>query len=109
MGGEEEGGTLAYEIESLGEIFRQLIGIGFVQESEMMYAPTEYDSGQRSRWKNITLQVTPTEQFSHTMSYLIQDLDPATQYEAKAIAKNRYGWSDPPREAFRFTTKGAGW
>ncbi|XP_065202669.1 limbic system-associated membrane protein-like isoform X2 [Planococcus citri] len=78
------------------------------KDGDVMYAPGDYEgSGARSKWKNFTIQTTPSDQFTHSMSFLITDLDPATQYEAKVIAKNRFGWSEPPREAFRFTTKGA--
>ncbi|KAL6952464.1 hypothetical protein U1Q18_051483 [Sarracenia purpurea var. burkii] len=79
-------------------------------DGEVMYSASDYEpSGSRSKWKNVTIPLSPTDQFTHTMWFLIHDLDPATQYEARVFAKNRYGWSDPPREAFRFTTRGAGW
>lgn len=75
------------------------------KENEMIYA-TDYELGNvRSHWKNISLTVTPTNRFNHTMSYQIQDLDPATQYEARVYSRNRYGWSEPS-DLFRFQTKG---
>ncbi len=77
------------------------------QDNEMIYA-TEYATGGfRTQWRNISLTAPSTGPFNHTMSYLIQDLDVATQYEAKVYAKNRFGWSEPS-ETFRFQTKGAG-
>lgn len=72
----------------------------------MIYA-TEYEiNGYRTNWKNVSLTAPPTYGFNHTMFYMIQDLDPATQYEVKVSAKNRFGWSEPSN-TFRFTTRGA--
>ena len=37
------------------------------------------------------------------MSYLIRGLDPRRNYEAKVLARNRFGWS-PVSEPFTFQT-----
>lgn len=73
----------------------------------MIFA-SEYDTaGLKPPWKNKTLLGTPTERTNHTMSYFIEDLEPDTQYEARVVSKNRFGWSEPS-EPFRFRTRLSG-
>lgn len=43
----------------------------------------------------------------HEGHFLIQRLEPNTEYESKALAKNRFGWSNIT-DIFKFKTKGMG-
>lgn len=42
-----------------------------------------------------------------SMSYVIRGLEPGQNYEAKVLAKNKYGWS-PVSEPFSFKTTETG-
>ncbi|XP_066907829.1 limbic system-associated membrane protein isoform X3 [Halyomorpha halys] len=57
-------------------------------------------------WNDVILPAIPSEQFTQSMYYLIKNLEPASQYEARVQAKNRFGWNEMS-ETFIFTTKGA--
>lgn len=57
----------------------------------------------RNEWNDVILPAVPSEQFTHRMSYNIRGLDTASEYEAKVMAKNRFGWT-PMSEVFKFTT-----
>lgn len=57
----------------------------------------------RNEWNDVILPAVPSEQFTHRMSYNIRGLDTAADYEAKVMAKNRFGWT-PMSEVFKFTT-----
>ncbi|CAH1397099.1 unnamed protein product [Nezara viridula] len=57
-------------------------------------------------WSDVILPAIPSEQFTQSMFYLIKNLEPASQYEARVQAKNRFGWNEMS-ENFFFTTKGA--
>uniref|UniRef100_A0A8D8LSB1 Lachesin n=1 Tax=Cacopsylla melanoneura TaxID=428564 RepID=A0A8D8LSB1_9HEMI len=54
-------------------------------------------------WNDVVVPNSPTEQFTQQMSYLIRGLEPGTQYEAKVMAKNRFGWNQMS-ESFKFQT-----
>lgn len=58
-------------------------------------------------WNDVILPAIPNEQFTQHMSYMIKNLEPAGQYEARVQAKNRFGWNEIS-ENFVFTTKGVG-
>ena len=90
-----------YEYAKSYSVVRNLL----LQENEMIYT-TENEVAIRQPWKNVTLSVMPSNRFNHTMSYLIQELDSATQYQAKVFSKNRFGWSES--DTFRFHTRGTG-
>lgn len=57
----------------------------------------------RNEWNDVILPAIPSEQFTHRMSYNIRGLDTASEYEAKVMAKNRFGWT-PMSDIFKFTT-----
>ncbi|CRK97731.1 CLUMA_CG011111, isoform A [Clunio marinus] len=55
-------------------------------------------------WIDLVLQPYPfSTHYTQGMSYTIKNLEPDQQYEAKVIARNRYGWSDFS-ERFVFST-----
>ncbi|XP_025408165.1 neurotrimin isoform X2 [Sipha flava] len=60
-------------------------------------------NSMRNEWNDVILPAVPSEQFTHRMSYNIRGLDTASEYEAKVMAKNRFGWT-PMSEVFKFTT-----
>ncbi|XP_055678970.1 limbic system-associated membrane protein-like isoform X1 [Lutzomyia longipalpis] len=67
-----------------------------------------YSSGHhwppRSDWRDVVLPAIPlSHHFTQGMSYMIRNLDPNQQYEAKVQARNRYGWS-ALSESFEFST-----
>ncbi|KAG5679680.1 hypothetical protein PVAND_009234 [Polypedilum vanderplanki] len=65
---------------------------------------TLYRRPQNTDWTDIVLQPYPyTTHYTQGMSFIIRDLLPDHQYEAKVIARNRYGWSDFS-ERFVFNT-----
>ena len=51
---------------------------------------------------NETLE--PTTRGIFEMMHTIEDLDPASDYEAIVVVENSFGWSEPP-EVFHFNTK----
>lgn len=57
----------------------------------------------RNEWNDVILPAVPSEQFTHRMSYNIRGLDTAAEYEAKVMAKNRFGWT-PMSDVFKFVT-----
>lgn len=58
-------------------------------------------------WLDVMLPTVPSEQFHQEMTYTIYNLDPASQYEAKVLARNRFGWNHES-ESFKFSTRGSG-
>ncbi|KAK9510633.1 hypothetical protein O3M35_005374 [Rhynocoris fuscipes] len=62
---------------------------------------------QRGEWRDVILPAIPSGQYTQHMSYLIKDLEPSAQYEARVQAKNRFGWNQLS-ENFRFSTRSAG-
>lgn len=60
-------------------------------------------NSMRNEWNDVILPAVPSEQFTHRMSYNIRGLDTASEYEAKVMAKNRFGWT-PMSDVFKFVT-----
>ncbi|VVC26794.1 Fibronectin type III,Immunoglobulin subtype,Immunoglobulin-like domain,Immunoglobulin-like [Cinara cedri] len=60
-------------------------------------------NSMRNEWNDVILPAVPSEQYTHRMSYNIRGLDTASEYEAKVMAKNRFGWT-PMSDVFTFTT-----
>lgn len=60
-------------------------------------------NSMRNEWNDVILPAVPSEQFTHRMSYNIRGLDIASEYEAKVMAKNRFGWT-PMSDVFKFVT-----
>ncbi|XP_073987236.1 protein amalgam isoform X2 [Rhodnius prolixus] len=61
---------------------------------------------QRGEWRDVILPAIPSGQYTQHMSYLIKDLEPAVQYEARVQAKNRFGWNQMS-DSFHFSTRSA--
>ncbi|XP_055696900.1 limbic system-associated membrane protein-like isoform X1 [Phlebotomus papatasi] len=58
----------------------------------------------KNEWRDILLAAVPqSKHYTQGMSYVIRNLDPDQQYEAKVQSRNRFGWSDFT-ERFLFTT-----
>ncbi|XP_070491540.1 protein amalgam-like [Chironomus tepperi] len=63
-----------------------------------------YKRAHNTDWTDIVLQPYPyTTHYTQGMSFIIRELLPDQQYEAKVIARNRYGWSEFS-ERFVFNT-----
>lgn len=60
-------------------------------------------NSMRNEWNDVILPAVPSEQFTHRMAYNIRGLDTASEYEAKVMAKNRFGWT-PMSDVFKFVT-----
>lgn len=63
---------------------------------------------RRDDWRNVILPATPSQTSGfQAMSYIIRGLEPGQNYEAKVLARNKFGWS-PVSEAFTFQTTDTG-
>ncbi|XP_050438441.1 neurotrimin-like isoform X2 [Adelges cooleyi] len=69
----------------------------------MLGTPIYGYNSMRNEWNDVVLPALPSEQFTHRMSYIIRGLEAGSEYEAKVMAKNRFGWT-PLTPAFKFTT-----
>lgn len=64
--------------------------------------------GQLRDWTDVVLQGDQgSSDLTHENHYLIRNLEPSTEYEAKVQAKNIFGWNEMS-DPFRFTTRGMG-
>ncbi|XP_073987756.1 opioid-binding protein/cell adhesion molecule homolog isoform X2 [Rhodnius prolixus] len=62
--------------------------------------------GQLRDWTDVVLQGDQgSSDLTHENHYLIRNLEPSTEYEAKVQAKNIFGWNEMS-DPFRFTTRG---
>jgi len=73
------------------------------QDNEGYGSPIYGYNSMRNEWNDVILPAVPSEQFTHRMSYNIRGLDTASEYEAKVMAKNRFGWT-PMSDVFKFVT-----
>ncbi len=55
-------------------------------------------------YNNIIIQGVGTQGFEHHQSYILENLEADSMYEAQIQAKNKFGWS-PVSEKFQFYTK----
>ena len=66
-------------------------------------------SSPKQKWEQITVPAAPkdgsTTMYSDT--HVLESLAPATAYEAVVTAKNKYGWSQEPKQPFKLYTLGA--
>ncbi|XP_075214142.1 lachesin-like [Lycorma delicatula] len=56
-------------------------------------------------WSDVILPAAPSEQYTQQMSYVIRGLEPSYQYQARVLAKNRFGWNHMS-DIFQFSTRG---
>lgn len=91
-------------------MYRLILTIEIINIEHCRFQENEGYGGQiygynsmRNEWNDVILPAVPSEQFTHRMSYNIRGLDTASEYEAKVMAKNRFGWT-PTSEIFKFVT-----
>ncbi|KAG8229665.1 hypothetical protein J437_LFUL008598 [Ladona fulva] len=51
--------------------------------------------------------INQNQAFTHWGSFMLKDLEPGYNYEAKVQARNRYGWGEPSKR-FTFSIRGSG-
>lgn len=64
---------------------------------------------RRTDWRDVILPAVSNQHVGlQSMSYIIRGLEPGQNYEAKVLARNKYGWS-AISEPFSFQTTETGW
>ncbi|XP_064094280.1 neural cell adhesion molecule 2-like isoform X2 [Macrobrachium nipponense] len=93
-GGEDDAYTITWETETYTPILQY----------RLRYRKSRDPGG----WDDHLYTPGPTEDIAsgrlHHMSHAIEDLEPATDYEAEVAVENKFGWSDSS-EIFQFYTR----
>ncbi|XP_068205802.1 protein amalgam-like isoform X2 [Palaemon carinicauda] len=99
-GGEDDAYTLTWETESYTPILQYRL-----RYRKSRANMTSQDPGG---WDDHLYTPEPTEDIAsgrlHHMSHAVENLEPATDYEAEVAVENKFGWSDSS-EVFQFYTR----
>jgi hypothetical protein len=110
LGRLREGFNISWTVESFSNVEEYRLSYRRKHMNESDDHPKQWHDvvipvGESYDGRNMLARAIPVPPASviHWKSYFIRNLEPGMHYEARVVAKNRYGWGTPS-ELFQFST-----